>query len=166
MADDAQHSCGPCVSLLTGHDLSHIRLCPAIAFNQIVGGRYKLHILCILHRGPQRFGAIGRSLLQGGLGKPITPRILSRELKELEQRGLIARKDFGTVPRHVEYSLAPQGTAMLPILAEIIRWGATGAHEQILIRRAGAEATAALIAPVMDEPASHVVADLPDYGGE
>lgn len=137
MADDARLSGGPAVSLLTGQDLSHIRLCPAIAFNQIVGGRYKLHILCILHHGPQRFGAIGRSLLHGGLGKPITPRILSRELKELEGRGLINRQDFGTVPRHVEYSLAPQGAAMLPILAEIVRWGATGAHERILAGQTG-----------------------------
>jgi DNA-binding HxlR family transcriptional regulator len=126
------YSGGPAVSLLVGLDMSHIRLCPAIAFNQIVGGRYKLHILCILHRGPHRFGEIGRSLLKGGLGKPITPRILSRELKELEQRGLIDRKAYPVVPRKVEYSLAERGRALLPILAEIIRWGATGAHEEIL----------------------------------
>jgi len=123
---------GPAVSLLTGLDMSHIRLCPAIAFNQIVGGRYKLHILCVLHRGPHRFGEIGRSLLKGGLGKPITPRILSRELKELERRGLIDRKAYPVVPRRVDYSLTDRGRALLPILAEIVRWGATGAHEDIL----------------------------------
>lgn len=100
--------------------------------NQIVGGRYKLHILCVLHRGPHRFGEIGRSLLKGGLGKPITPRILSRELKELGQRGLIERKPYPVVPRKVEYSLTERGRALLPILAEIIRWGATGAHKEIL----------------------------------
>ncbi|MCT7374120.1 winged helix-turn-helix transcriptional regulator [Chelativorans salis] len=123
---------GPTASLLTGLDMSHIRLCPAIAFNQIVGGRYKLHILCVLNRGPHRYGEIGRSLLKGGLGKPITPRILSRELKELEQRGLVDRKAYPVVPRKVEYSLTDRGRALLPILGEIIRWGATGAHEQIL----------------------------------
>jgi DNA-binding HxlR family transcriptional regulator len=123
---------GPADSLLTGLDMSHIRLCPAIAFNQIIGGRYKLHILCVLNRGSHRYGEIGRSLLKGGLGKPITPRILSRELKELEQRGLIDRKVYPVVPRKVEYSLSDRGRALLPILAEIIRWGATGAHEEIL----------------------------------
>lgn len=125
-------SSGPSVSALTGMNMSHIRLCPAIAFNQIVGGRYKLHILCVLNRGPHRYGEIGRSLLRGSLGRPITPRILSRELKELEQRGIISRKAYPVVPRKVEYRLTERGRALLPVLAEIIRWGATGAHEEIL----------------------------------
>ncbi len=124
---------GPAVSILTeGLDMRHIRLCPAIGFDRIVGGRYKMHILCILHRGPLRYGEIGRSLLHGGMGQPITPRILSRELKELEKRGLINRKAFPVVPKHVEYSLTGRGRELLPILREIVRWGATGAHEEIL----------------------------------
>lgn len=125
-------SSGPAVSILTGLDMSHIRLCPAIAFNQIVGGRYKLHILCVLNRGPHRYGEIGRSLLHGGLGRPITPRILSRELKELEQRGLVCRKAYPIVPRKVEYNLSDRGRTLVPILAEIVRWGSTGVHEEIL----------------------------------
>jgi DNA-binding HxlR family transcriptional regulator len=123
---------GPAVSALTGLDMSHIRLCPAIAFDQIVGGRYKLHILCVLNRGPHRYGEIGRSLLHGGLGRSITPRILSRELKELEQKGLISRKEYPVVPRKVEYSLTDHGRTLAPILAEIVRWGSTGVHETIL----------------------------------
>ncbi len=132
--DDNSHK-GPGVSLLTGLDMSHITLCPAIAFNKIVGGRYKLHILCILHRGPLRFGEIGRSLVKGGLGKPVTPRILSRELKDMTELGLLDRKEYPVVPKKVEYSLAPSGKALLPVLSEIVRWGATGAHEDILKAR-------------------------------
>lgn len=128
--DDTHH--GPEVSLLTGLDMSHVALCPAIAFNRIVGGRYKLHILCVLHRGPLRFGEIGRSLMKGGLGKPVTPRILSRELKDMTELGLLHREEYQVVPKKVEYSLAPRGKALLPILSEIVRWGATGAHENIL----------------------------------
>lgn len=123
---------GPAASALTGLDMSHIRLCPAIAFNKIVGGRYKLHILCALHRGPLRFGELGRSLVKGGLGTPITPRVLSRELKEMTTWGLISRKDYATVPRKVEYALANRGEALLPVLSEIIRWGSTGIHEDML----------------------------------
>ena len=129
--DDETHR-GPGVSLLTGLDMSHITLCPAIAFNKIVGGRYKLHILCVLHHGPLRFGEIGRSLVKGGLGKPVTPRILSRELKEMTELGLLDRKEYPVVPKKVEYSLAPRGKALLPILSEIVRWGATGVHEEML----------------------------------
>ena len=132
MALDDKTRRGPEVSLLTGLDMSHVTLCPAIAFNKIVGGRYKLHILCILHRGPLRFGEIGRSLVKGGMGKPITPRILSRELKDMTELGLLLREEYSVVPKKVEYSLAPSGKALLPILAEIVRWGATGAHEDIL----------------------------------
>lgn len=132
VAEGSESFSGPTASLLTGLDMSHIRLCPAIAFNQIVGGRYKLHILCVLNRGPARFGEIGRSLLRGGLGRPVTPRILSRELKDLELRGLVDRKAYPVVPRKVEYSLTDRGRAVMPILSEIIRWGATGAHEEIL----------------------------------
>lgn len=128
--DDTQR--GPAVSLLTGLDMRHITLCPAIAFNKIVGGRYKLHILCVLHRGPLRFGEIGKSLVKGSLAKPITPRILSRELKDMTELGLLKRKEYRVVPKKVEYSLAPHGKALLPILSEIVRWGATGAHEDIL----------------------------------
>lgn len=123
---------GPKISSLTGLDMSHIRLCPAIAFNQLIGGRYKLHILCVLNRGASRYSEIGRSLLHGGLGRLIAPRILSRELRQLEERGLISRKVHSLMPRRVEYSLTERGRAMLPILAEIIRWGASGAHEEAL----------------------------------
>lgn len=129
--DKPQPYSGP-GSILTDLDMSHIRLCPAIGFSQIVGGRYKLHVLCILNRGPHRFGEIGHSLRHGSLGRQTTPRILSRELKELEQRGLIFRKEYPVVPKKVEYTLTTRGRALMPILSEIIRWGATGAHEEIL----------------------------------
>lgn len=112
-----------------------IRLCPAIAFDQIVGGRYKLRILWILTRGPHRYGAIGRSLLRGTLGKPVTPRILSRELRELEAFGLISRHEYPVVPRKVEYSLTERGRTLLPIIEQIVRWGLTGIHEEILADR-------------------------------
>ena len=113
-------------------DTSAIRLCPAIAFDRIVGGRYKLRILWTLTHGTRRYGEIGRSLLRGTLGKPVTPRILSRELRELEERGLISRRAYPVVPPKVEYSLTERGRTLLPVLTEIVRWGLTGIHEEIL----------------------------------
>src|SRR5262249_37356223 len=70
------------------------RLCPLIAFDQIVGGKYKLRILWDLMKGPRRYGELRRSVLDACQGKPVTPRVLSRELKELEKRGLIHRKQY------------------------------------------------------------------------
>ena len=124
----------PIIALPSGEvvDTGGIALCPAIAFDRIVGGRYKLRILWTLTQGTKRYGEIGRSLLRGTLGKPVTPRILSRELRELEERGLISRKSYPVVPPKVEYSLTDRGRTLLPILEAIVRWGLTGIHEEIL----------------------------------
>ena len=106
-----------------------LRLCPLIAFDQQLGGKYKLRILWDLHRGPRRYGELRRSLVPAGLGTPVTPRILSRELKELEKRGFIHRKQFPVVPPKVEYTLTERGAGLLPIIRQIIEWGMTGAHD-------------------------------------
>ena len=113
-----------------------LRLCPAIGFSQIVGGKYKLRILWALaQRGPLRYGEIRRSLIKGTLGKPITPRVLSRELKQLQEKGLIHRKQYNVVPPQVEYSITERGAELTPILDAIVDWGLTGAHEEILLDR-------------------------------
>src|SRR3546814_8287868 len=62
VALDAETIPRPRVSALTDLAVGHIKLCPAIGFDQIVGGRYKLHILFVLNLGPHRYGEIGRSL--------------------------------------------------------------------------------------------------------
>jgi DNA-binding HxlR family transcriptional regulator len=111
---------------------SELRLCPAVGFSQIVGGKYKLRILWILIQRPYRYGEIRNSLIKGALGKPVTPRVLSRELKELQHRGLISRKQYDVVPPKVEYSLTELGRGIQPVLESIVDWGLTGAHEEIL----------------------------------
>ncbi len=111
---------------------SELRLCPAVGFSLIVGGKYKLRILWILIQRSFRYGEIRRSLLKGTLGKPVTPRVLSRELKELQLRGLIYRRQYDVVPPKVEYSLTELGRGLEPILQSIVDWGLTGVHEEIL----------------------------------
>jgi DNA-binding HxlR family transcriptional regulator len=111
---------------------SELRLCPAVGFSLIVGGKYKLRILWILIQRSFRYGEIRRSLLKGTLGKPVTPRVLSRELKELQLRGLIHRRQYDVVPPKVEYSLTELGRGLEPILQSIVDWGLTGVHEEIL----------------------------------
>lgn len=109
-----------------------LRLCPLIAFDQIVGGKYKLRTLWVLTGGPKRYGEIRKSLVIACQGKPVTPRILSRELKELQKRKLIKRKQYPTVPPKVEYTLTELGARLTPVITHIIKWGMTGAHEEIL----------------------------------
>ena len=116
------------------------RLCPLIAFDQIVGGKYKLRILWVLSKGRKRYGEIRRSLVLACQGKPATARILSRELKELVARGLIQRTAFPQIPPRVEYALTRAGATVSPVIEEIIRWGMDGHHEAI-IRRSVALAT-------------------------
>src|SRR5215813_8078072 len=88
---------------------SEPRLCPAIGFCRIAGGKYKLRILWALTKRPHRYGEIRVSLLKGTLGSPVTPRVLSRELKQLQERGLIEREQFNVVPPKVVYSLTERG---------------------------------------------------------
>lgn len=113
-------------------DRPWLRLCPLIAFDQILGGKYKLRTLWVLIGGTRRYGEIRRSLVVACQGKPVTPRILSRELKQLQQRGLISRKEYPGVPPKVEYRLTDRGRALAPVIRQIIKWGTTGAHETIL----------------------------------
>jgi DNA-binding HxlR family transcriptional regulator len=111
---------------------SELKLCPAVGFSLIVGGKYKLRILWVLIQRPHRYGEIRKSLLKGTLGKPVTARVLSRELKELQLRGLIHRRQYNVVPPKVEYSLTDLGRGLQPVLESIVEWGLTGAHEDIL----------------------------------
>ena len=106
-----------------------LRLCPLIAFDQQAGGKYKLRILWELNKGAKRYGVLRLSLVTACQGKPVTPRILSRELKELEKRGFIHRKQYPVVPPKVEYSLTEHGSGLIPVIQQIIRWGLTGSHE-------------------------------------
>jgi len=106
------------------------RLCPLIGFSRMAGGKYKLRILWELTDGPSRYGKIRRSVVVACQGKPVTPRVLSRELKDLEQRGLIHRTQYPVVPPKVEYRLTDLGAGLIPIVRQIIKWGRTGAHER------------------------------------
>jgi DNA-binding HxlR family transcriptional regulator len=110
------------------------RLCPLIAFSEAAGGKYKMRILWELMRGPRRYGELRRSAIVAARGKPVTPRVLSRELKELEKRGMIHRKQYPVVPPKVEYSLTDLGKSLIPVIKQIVKWGLTGDHEAVPTR--------------------------------
>jgi DNA-binding HxlR family transcriptional regulator len=89
-----------------------------------------MRIIWELAKGPQRYGELRRSAIVTAMGKPVTPRVLSRELKEMEKRGLIHRKQFPVIPPKVEYSLTELGKSLVPVIKEIVDWGLSGRHAQ------------------------------------
>jgi DNA-binding HxlR family transcriptional regulator len=108
------------------------KLCPLNAFNHAAGGKYKMRIIWELVEGPQRYGQLRRSTVVAAMGKPVTARVLSRELKELQKRGLIHRKQYPVIPPKVEYSLTDLGKSLVPVIQQIVKWGLTGGRAALV----------------------------------
>lgn len=91
--------------------------CPVEACAEIIGGKWKGKILFILFMGTKRFGEL-RKLLPD-----TTQRMLTAQLRELEEDGVIERKVYAQVPPRVEYSIAAKGEALKPIIDAMWNWG-------------------------------------------
>ncbi len=84
----------------------------------IVGGKWKIMILCVIDNNETvRYGELRRSVYG------ITNTMLAQSLKELEADGLVNRLQFDEMPVRVEYSLTEKAKSMIPILLELKRWG-------------------------------------------
>lgn len=83
-----------------------------------IGGKWKMRIICvIIYQSVARYGELKR-MIDG-----ITDKMLSAQLKELEQDGIVIRKTFDQIPPRVEYSLSERGITLLPILKAMFEWG-------------------------------------------
>ncbi|MDR1753450.1 MAG: helix-turn-helix transcriptional regulator [Eubacterium sp.] len=92
--------------------------CPFRYAFDIVGGKWKLPIVCLLASGnPARYSSIKRSL------GDVTNMMLSQSLKELEAAGMIHREQYNEVPPRVEYMLTQKGISLLPVLFKFGAWG-------------------------------------------
>ncbi|MGG6295398.1 winged helix-turn-helix transcriptional regulator [Leptolyngbya sp. AN02str] len=85
----------------------------------IIGARWKVLILHELFNGVKRFNELHRSLVG------ITQKMLTQQLRELEQDGIVHREVYQQVPPKVEYSLTPLGRTLEPILDAMHEWGTT-----------------------------------------
>lgn len=98
--------------------MQHDPVCPLRYSLGIIGGKWKLPILCLLATGkPWRYSAIKRKV------PGITNMMLSQSLKELEEYGIISRKQYPEIPPKVEYSLTEEGRGLLPVLDQLATWG-------------------------------------------
>ena len=84
----------------------------------ILGGKWKPLILWHLKDGTQRFSRLSGSI------PDITPRMLTKQLRDLEEDEVIVRKVYAEVPVRVEYSLTEQGMTVIPVLEALYTWGA------------------------------------------
>lgn len=111
-------------------------VCPVEVAVAVLGGSWKMTIVKSLLDGPMRYGALGRAV------GPVTPRVLTRQLRELESDGIVTRSAFAEVPPRVEYSLTEQGQALAPFVSALNEWGKSYAHSVIEPRYAQENDTA------------------------
>ena len=93
-------------------------LCPMLEAMNVIGGKWKLTLIGRIHRqSPARFGELKRSLVG------ITQKMLTTQLRELEQDGIVHRKVYAEVPPKVEYTLTEYGLTLQPIVSGLYAWG-------------------------------------------
>jgi DNA-binding HxlR family transcriptional regulator len=91
--------------------------CPVETAIKVIGGKWKPLILFYLVDGTKRFNELRRLL------PPISPQMLTRQLRELERDGIITRVVYAEVPARVEYALTPIGRGLRPVLEGVLQWG-------------------------------------------
>lgn len=92
-------------------------ICPVETALELIGGKYKTLILWHLAEGTLRFGKLQKIISSA------TPKMLTKQLRELERDGLIIRKVYPVVPPRVEYSLTELGRSFIPVMQGIRGWG-------------------------------------------
>ncbi|CAM3711059.1 helix-turn-helix domain-containing protein [Mucilaginibacter galii] len=83
----------------------------------VLNGKWKLPLILTLSEGPLRFKDVQRALGN------ITPKVLSKELKDLELNEFVKRNVFNTTPVTITYELMPYSLSLDPVLQELRNWG-------------------------------------------
>lgn len=99
------------------HDVLDATECPVEATLDLIGGKWKGVILFRLGERTHRFNELGRLLCK------VSPRSLTKQLRELERDGLVSRTVYPEVPPRVEYALTDKGRTLLPAIDALKAWG-------------------------------------------
>lgn len=91
--------------------------CPVETTLMLIGSKWKVLILRDLLPGTKRFGELKRSIGN------VSQKVLTAQLRDMEEKGLVDRKVYPEVPPKVEYSLTELGRSLKPILDAMQEWG-------------------------------------------
>ena len=92
--------------------------CPVETTLTLISDKWKVLILRDLLTGTKRFGELRRSI------GSVSQKVLTAQLRQMEESGLLTRKVFPEVPPRVEYTLTELGYSVKPILDAMLTWGA------------------------------------------
>lgn len=91
--------------------------CPVEITLTLIGDKWKVLILRDLLPGTKRFGELKKSI------GSVSQKVLTAQLRDMEESGLVNRKVYAEVPPKVEYSLTELGQSLKPILDSMRNWG-------------------------------------------
>lgn len=91
--------------------------CPYVTAQKLLQGKWTILIMHYLSEGPLRFNQLLRML------PDMTHATLSKQLKQMEQSGMVIRKEYPQVPPRVEYRLSDIGMEFMPVLDSLEQWG-------------------------------------------
>ena len=83
----------------------------------VLSGKWKIPVIAVLLYGKRRFGELERAIPK------INPRMLSKELRDLENNGIVKRTVFDSIPVTVEYELTATGYSFRKVLNIMLEWG-------------------------------------------
>ena len=92
--------------------------CPVETTLMLIGDKWKVLILRDLMDGTRRFGELKKSI------GTVSQKVLTAQLRDMEEKGLLTRKVYAEVPPRVEYTLTETGYSLKPILDSMWAWGA------------------------------------------
>ena len=99
----------------------------------VLTGKWKLPIIASLLYGKKRFKDLEKSI------PDISPRMLSKQLRDMEVNGVVRRNVYDTVPVTVEYSLTESGKSFTKVLDVMVKWGLE--HREIVFGKTDGEAS-------------------------
>ncbi len=98
-------------------DYNNLPACPVQTCLSFISDKWKILIIRDLLTGTKRFNELKKSLA------PVTQKMLTQQLREMENDGIINRKVYPVVPPRVEYSLTKLGYSLKPVIEAMKKWG-------------------------------------------